>query len=217
MAKKNIDQILRSRDFDARNWRIETGALVKNLRSRSGVQTPLGECLQWKAKGQCLKGDRCSFRQDENKCVKTTPMSTRPLCRWLKMMGEKVREAGLREIAVHLRSYLDRRAGSTVKVNPQLYLAVFGIHLIAKDTNLSRGVNSAIRVRSRIGRLRNSQARSRKNCDKKCSCCIERCTTIGVSTSGRRAAEVFVDLTEEHKSSETNKTCKIHKNHTGSL
>ena len=147
---------------------------------------------------------------------KRHPCPLRPLSRWLKKCGEKVRAAGLSEVAVHLRSYLDRRAGSSAKVNEQLDLAVFGIHLNAKDTNLSRCVNSAIRVRSRTGRLRNSQASSRKNGDKKCSCCIESCTTIGMSTSGRRAAEVFVHLTEEHTSLETNKTCKIHKSHTES-
>ena len=76
MVKRSIGQKLRSRDLDARNWRIETGAVVKNRRGQSSVQRGLGECWQWQAKGQCLKGDNCSFRHDENKRVKKTPMST---------------------------------------------------------------------------------------------------------------------------------------------
>ena len=39
--------------FDARNERIETGAVVKNCRGQRGVERGPGECYQWKAKGKC--------------------------------------------------------------------------------------------------------------------------------------------------------------------
>ena len=59
MVKRSIDQKLRSRNFDARNERIETGAVVKNRRDQRGVERGPGECHERRAKGQCSKGDSC--------------------------------------------------------------------------------------------------------------------------------------------------------------
>ena len=60
MVKRSIDQKLRLRNFDARHGRIESGAVVK---SRS-VEGGKGICYQWKEKGPCSQGDRCSFRHE---------------------------------------------------------------------------------------------------------------------------------------------------------
>ena len=38
MVKRSIDQKLRWRNFEARNGRIETGAVVKNHRGQSSVE-----------------------------------------------------------------------------------------------------------------------------------------------------------------------------------
>ena len=78
MVKRSIVQKLRSRNFNARNERIETGAVVKNRKDQRGVERGPGECFQWKAKGQCSKGDSCSVRHDENKGAKPTPTSAPP-------------------------------------------------------------------------------------------------------------------------------------------
>ena len=40
------------------------------------VDTRQGECHQWKAKGQCSKGDACSFRHDDSKHGKKTQSSS---------------------------------------------------------------------------------------------------------------------------------------------
>ena len=42
---------------------FETGAVVKNRKGLSGVEGGKGSCYQWKEKGQCSKGDQCSFRR----------------------------------------------------------------------------------------------------------------------------------------------------------
>ena len=82
MVKRGIDQKLRSRNFDARNERIETGAVVTKRRRQRGVHRGHGECYQWKAKGQCSRGDKCSFWHDGNErakpTVKTAPSSEPP-------------------------------------------------------------------------------------------------------------------------------------------
>ena len=75
MVKRNKDQKLRLRNFDARNERIEIGAVFTNRRGLRGVESGPGECHQWKAQGQCSRGDSCSFRHDENKRAKPTPKS----------------------------------------------------------------------------------------------------------------------------------------------
>ena len=64
MVKRSIDQKLPLRIFDARHGRIETGAVVKGRKGLIGVERGKGVCHQWKEKGQCSQGDRCSFRQE---------------------------------------------------------------------------------------------------------------------------------------------------------
>ena len=64
MAKRIIDQKHRLRNFDARHGRLETGAVVKNRKGLIGVEGGKGICYEWKEKGQCSQGDRCSFRHE---------------------------------------------------------------------------------------------------------------------------------------------------------
>ena len=66
MVKRSIDQKLRLRNFDARHGRIETGAAVKNRKGLSGVEGGKGICYQCQRKGQCSKGDQCSFRHESD-------------------------------------------------------------------------------------------------------------------------------------------------------
>ena len=64
MLKRRKDQKLRLRNFDAKQGRIETGAMVKNRMGMNGVEGGRGNCYQWKEKGQCSKGDQFSFRHE---------------------------------------------------------------------------------------------------------------------------------------------------------
>ena len=41
-------------------------------------QRSLGDCWQWKADGQCSKGDTCSFRHDKDQRAKSTQANTSP-------------------------------------------------------------------------------------------------------------------------------------------
>ena len=66
MVKRSIDEKLRLRNFDARYGRIETGAVIKNRKGTRGIEGGRGTCYQWKEKGQCSKGDQCSFRHESN-------------------------------------------------------------------------------------------------------------------------------------------------------
>ena len=60
------------KNFGSRNGNYETNAVVKNQETKQREQRTLGDCWQWKANGQCSKGDNCSFRHDINKRAKMT-------------------------------------------------------------------------------------------------------------------------------------------------
>ena len=72
MFKRSIEQNSRTKNFEARNGRFATSAVVKNQRVKKREQGSLGDYWQWKVNGQCSKGDNCSFRHDINKRAKTT-------------------------------------------------------------------------------------------------------------------------------------------------
>ena len=78
MVKWNIDQTLRIRNFDGRNERIVTGAVVTKRRGQRGVERGQRDCYRWKAKGRCSRGHKCSFRHDEDKRSKPTPKTASP-------------------------------------------------------------------------------------------------------------------------------------------
>ena len=52
--------------------------MVKNQGTKQREQRSLGDCWQWKADGQCSKGDNCSFRHDMNKRAKSTQSNPSP-------------------------------------------------------------------------------------------------------------------------------------------
>ena len=66
------------KNFEARNGNFETSAVVTNQRVKQREQRSLGDCWQWKANGQCSKGDSCSFRHDVNKRAKSTQPNPSP-------------------------------------------------------------------------------------------------------------------------------------------
>ena len=78
IVKRSMEQNLRIKNFEARNGNYERNAVVKNQVTKQREQRILGDCWQWKANGQCSKGDNCSFRHDINQCAKTTQPNPLP-------------------------------------------------------------------------------------------------------------------------------------------
>ena len=75
----NYQKIKRSEPatLRSRSGRIETAVLVKTRKGKHvSVERKQGECYQWKAKGQCTKGNACSFRHDENERGKAKQSSS---------------------------------------------------------------------------------------------------------------------------------------------
>ena len=52
--------------------------MVKNQRVKQRQQRSLRDCWQWKANGQCSKGDNCSFRHGKDKRAKSTQPNPSP-------------------------------------------------------------------------------------------------------------------------------------------
>ena len=78
MVKRSIEQNLRIKNFEARIGNYERNAVVTNQGTKQREQRTFGDCWQWKANGQCSKGDNCSFRHDINKRAKTTQPNPSP-------------------------------------------------------------------------------------------------------------------------------------------
>ena len=78
MVKRSMEQDIRNKNFGARNGNYEKSAVVKNQGTKQRVQRILGDCWQWEANGQSVKGDNCSFRHDINKRGKMTPSNPSP-------------------------------------------------------------------------------------------------------------------------------------------
>ena len=78
MVKRSIEQDARNKNFGARNGNFEKNAVVKNQGTKQRGQRTPGDCWQWETKGQCSKGEKCSFRHDTNKRAKSTQSNPSP-------------------------------------------------------------------------------------------------------------------------------------------
>ena len=70
--------------------------MVTKRRGQRGVERGQGECYQWKAKGQCSRGDECSFLHDEDERAKPTPQTAPPLSHQHKRGRSASRKKNLR-------------------------------------------------------------------------------------------------------------------------
>ena len=58
--------MMRTRNFRVRSEVVERGSVTKSQKGRKAcVERKVGECHQWRAIGQCSKGDSCSFSHDK--------------------------------------------------------------------------------------------------------------------------------------------------------
>ena len=64
-VKLHIDQMMRNRNFKARNDVVERRSVTKDQKGNKGyVERKVGECFQRIAQGHCSKGGSCSFCHD---------------------------------------------------------------------------------------------------------------------------------------------------------
>ena len=134
MVKRSIEQNLRVKNFEVRSGNYERNAVVKNQRAKQREQRSLGDCWQWKANGQCSKGDNCSFRHDMDKRGKSTQPNPSPRSS-TRRMREMHREPEVREAKVRVEGCLDCRARITLKELAPIHSVKISTHQNACSTS----------------------------------------------------------------------------------
>ena len=178
----------------------------------AGVKKVLDkECYHWKAKGQCSRGDKCSFRHDGDERAKPTPKTAPPSEPPTQRGRRASRKKNLRGRSPSgkfarqpCRDYLKGVCTTSPcdKWHPperQFYKSESGCRFGDKCSFAQRHVEGK------------PSKKPKKDCDNY----IERFTAV-VLISGHRAAGIFIDYTEEDKSLWTNSTSTIHKSYAAS-
>ena len=117
--------------------------MVKNRSNTCGAKRGQGECYQWKAKGQCLKGDNGNKVKSRHK---------RPLLlESREEMVKHLREERVPEVGVHLVVQIVTRAESMSMVSARNHRVIFGILPDVRVTRSNRDADSVINVLSCTG------------------------------------------------------------------
>ena len=153
MVKRTIEQEIRNENFGARNGNCERNAVVKNQGTKQREQRTLGDCWQWKANGQCSKGDNCSFRHDIKKRAKTTKPnpSPRSSTRQNERSASRTRSPSGRMFRLPYKDYVKRTCTTQFCEKWHLQNACSTSRRMIADLGKSALVH--------IARLKNSQAK----------------------------------------------------------
>ena len=161
MVKRSIEQEIRNKNFGSRNGNFEKNAVVKNQGTKQREQKTLGDWWQWKANGQCVKGDNCSFRHDMNKRANSThPNRLQDVLRG--RMREKHREPEVPESKVPVVERLDGLARITSKELAPIHSVKNSTLQNACSTSLRMDADLGKSALMRIARLKNSPAKGLK-------------------------------------------------------
>ena len=182
MVKRIINQKLPLRNCDARNEKIETGAVVTSRRGLSGIERGKGICYQWKAKGQCSKGDQCSFQHEsDDHAPKPTPKAappTEPSMTRGRTASRKRSVGGRSQTGRILRQQCRYYLKGTCTRSPCEYWH--------PPIKLNRDAKQGRSVCSRTTTLKNNQEKAEKELPKRkkrrqgCCSYFENCTSIGL-------------------------------------
>ena len=144
MTKRSKDQKLRSRNFDARNERIESGALVKNRSEQRRVQKRTRRVLAMESQRAVFERRyNCSFWHNDNKRAKQTLMPA-PCSRTFDATGWKryTEKEKFLEAESCPGKHVDCRARSTFKVPVRIHLSIIGTLPNVDSTKQNLDLNS---------------------------------------------------------------------------
>ena len=238
IVKRSIEQNLRIKNFGARTGNHERNAVVKNQVTKQREQRTLGDCWQWKANGQCSKGENCSFRHDINKRAKMAQKDSSPNS-FMQQDERKIsrtrsprgRSPSGRMSRWPCKDYLKGTCTNSLceKWHPPeclFYKSENGCRFEEKCSCAHRQVDEQLSRRSKKNNDKSAVAMLKKyelhdrtgqpvvdRGVKSRTCWMQfiEYTTIGLRLPGHGAAEVVVNLSEELRHAETNPTCEVHK------
>ena len=154
MVKRSIEQNLRIKNFEVRNGNYETNAVVKNQGTKQHEQRILGDRWQWKANGQCSKGDNCSFRHDFSKRGKSsTQPNPSPRFFLRGRMREMHRETEVPEAKVPVEECFDCPARITSKELAPIHSVKNGIsqNACSSSPRVDAGLGRKVLLRTSPG------------------------------------------------------------------
>ena len=151
-------------------------------------------CYQWKEKGQCSKGDNCSFWHDENKRANSTPKSAPPC----EPPIEKNEPQRLESIWEVISTTVQR---FHQKVSARDHLVMIGILSNVNSTKQNLDVNSGTSARLGTGRLNINPAKTKKRMVTKVQWAILK--------DARQLGCVFQDIEPSESSSILRKSTKV--------
>ena len=190
MVKRSIDQKLRLRNFDARHGRIETGAVVKNRKGKSGVEGGKVSVTSGKKKANVRRetnavSDMRVTIMHKNRHRKPPHPLSQPHHEVEVCRGRDGSEA-----EVTMGPFFDNRAEPVWKVFARDRLVNIGILPNVNSIKTNRDVKQEISVCSahkayeqqnkKPEKSDHSPKRKRKRRQKCCVCCEENCTTSGL-------------------------------------
>ena len=161
MVKRSIEQEIRNKNFGTRSGNFEKNAVVKNQGTKQRVQRITGDCWQWEANGQCVKGDNCSFRHDINKRGKFT-IKIRLRILSCSRVSENHREPEVPEAEVPVVECLDGLARITLEELAITHFVKNGTLQNACSTRPRAVVGLGTSAHSHIVRLMNSRQKGLK-------------------------------------------------------
>ena len=203
MVEWNIHQKLWLRNFDAKNERIETGAVVTSRRGLGGVERWQGVSYQRNAKGQCSRGYKWSFRHDGDERAKPTPKTAPPSEPPTKRGRSAPKKKNLRGRSPSGK--LDRQPcknflkGTCTKL-PCDYWHPPECQFSKSESGCKFGDKCSFAHRQVYGQPSN---KPKKDGDKSAAALLKDVRQLG-GVFQDRAAGIFIDFTEEHKSLGTN-------------
>ena len=223
MVQRSIEQNLLIKNFEGRNGNNERNAVFKNQETKQRGQTTPGDCWQWKANGQCSKGDNCSFRHDVNKRAKLTQPNPSPssFMRQNERNASRTRSPSGRMSRWPCKDYFKGTCTDSFCEKWHLpeclfYKSESGCRFGEKCSYAHRQVEEQPSKRSKKNGDKSAVAMLKKH-EQHCRTGRTRCvrslikyTTIGLRVPGYGAAEVFIDFTQELRHTETDPMCKIH-------
>ena len=187
-----------------------TPAPWSRIRGQNSVNKSLVDCWQWKANGQCSKGDNCSFRHDTNKRTKSTRPNPSPGSSTQQNVKNASRTRSLggrspsgKKARLPCKDYLKGTCSTLLceKWHPPEFL-------FYKSENGCKFGESALMHTA--GLMNCLAKKSKKNGNRSAvAMLIENYTTIGLRISRSWAAEVCNDFAEELKHTEANPMCSI--------
>ena len=185
--------------------------LVKNQREQRHVLKGHCDCWQWKAIGQCSKRDNCSFRHEKIKRAKPATQPA-PSPEYTKPQDVKdsanAKSPGGRSPSGRMNRMPCKDHLKGTCANPSCEKWHFPECSFYKSAEGCKFGDKCAFAHRRVEEQ--PSKRSKRSDEKKCSCSTGRDKEFGLCISGRGAAKIIVDFTEELNHAKTNPMCSIH-------